>query len=300
MSQSSIAARPSPEVLQGFVCTLLAYVMWGLQPLYMKLMTHIPVFEIIAHRIIWSVPVAGLLLLLTDRSGAMRQALANPRIVGMACMTASLIAANWTIYIWAITENRALDAALGYYINPLMNVLIGVVFLKERLSRPQVLAMALATAAVLLLTVKAGGLPWVSLVLALSFAVYGYCRKTMPVGALQGFMLEVLLLSVPALGYLMWSTGGGVPFGDGSGFDIFLLLLAGPITAAPLIMFSAGARRLRLSTIGIMQYVGPTLIFIVAVFGFREPFSTVQAVAFGLIWVGLIIFGWASIAAARR
>ncbi|MGV6875149.1 EamA family transporter RarD [Pseudochelatococcus sp. B33] len=300
MSNPSISARPAPDALRGLTYALMAYLLWGLLPLYLKEVAHVPVGEVIAHRILWAVPFAGLLLLATDGTKAMRRAVRDPRVLGMAAVTATLISCNWGVYTWAVINDRALDTSLGYYINPLVSVLMGVVLLRERLDRPQVIAIGLATAAVLLLAVQAGGVPWVSLALPVTFAIYGYLRKTLPVAALQGFALEVLILSIPAGAYVAWLTAtGGNHFGTVAA-DSLWLMAAGPVSAAPLVMFAVGARNLPLSTLGIMQYIAPTLVFLIAVFVFGEPFSLTQAVAFGLIWAGLAIFTWSGLAGHKR
>lgn len=300
MSIPSVSDRPSPDALRGFICALLAYSAWGVLPLYMKQVANVPVGEVIAHRILWAVPSAGLLLLATDGMGSLLSALRNPRILLMTGVTATLISCNWGVYTWAIIHDRTLDAALGYYINPLVSVLMGVVLLNEKLNRPQIIAIALAAAAVLLLAAQSGGVPWVSLALPVSFATYGYLRKTLPVAALQGFALEVLILSVPAGAYVAWLAATGSGHFGVAATDTLWLIVGGPITAIPLILFSVGARSLPLSTIGVMQYIAPTIAFLIAVFVFGEPFSPVQAVAFGLIWTGLVIFTWSGVAQSRR
>ena len=189
----------------------------------------------------------------------------------------------------------------GYYINPLVNVVLGGIFSGERLSKPQMLAVALAASAVILLTVSSGGLPWVSLVLAFSFGFYGFFRKTLPIGPTQGFMLEVLLLSIPALGFIFWTVSQGTShFFNGNAHDIGLLLFAGPATAVPLILYAFGAKLLRYTTIGLMQYIAPTIVFLSAIFIFGEPFSHIQFIAFALIWSALAIYTWSMLNEARK
>ncbi len=300
MSHQPASAHSAPDAMRGFAAALLCYIAWGLLPFYMKQLADVPVAEVIAHRVLWALPCAGLLLLFTGGMPALRQAVRAPRVFGMAAVTASLITCNWGVYTWAVINDRTLDTALGYYINPLVSVLLGVALLGERLDRAQKIAIALAASAVALLALRSGGIPWVSLALPVTFAMYGYLRKTMPVGALQGFTLEVLILSVPAAAYVAWLTAtGGNHFGAVAS-DSFWLMMAGPVTAGPLVLFAVGARNLQLSTIGVMQYLAPTLAFLVAVFAFGEPFSPIQAAAFGLIWVGLAIFTWSSLARRRR
>jgi chloramphenicol-sensitive protein RarD len=251
--------------------------------------------------VIWSLPVAGALLLWLGRTDDIKRALRSPRTLMMGALTAALITVNWCVYVWAISVDRTLETALGYYINPLLSVLLGAVLLGEKLKPAQMVAIALAVLAVIILTWETGGLPWVSIVLAVSWAFYELCKKTLPIGPAQGFFLEVLILAIPALAYVVWlqMTGAG-HFGGQNGSDTAWLMGAGLVTAVPLILYANGAKLLRLSTIGIMQYIAPTLIFMVAVFVFREPFSAETAVAFGLIWVGLAIYTWSMVSHARQ
>ena len=245
----------------------------------------------IAHRILWSIPVAGLLLIILRRTDELKAAMRNPRMLGMAAVTATLISVNWGIYVWAIGAGHALDTALGYFINPLFSILMGAVLLKEKLKRTQIAALALVVIAVIILTVEAGRLPVVALALTFSWGFYAFFRKTLPIGPNQGFLLEVLLLSPIALGYLVYlNLQGGGHFLMGNMTDTILLASAGLVTAVPLILYANGAKLLRLSTIGIMQYIAPSMIFITAVFVFHEPFSMAKAVAFPLIWAALVIY----------
>ncbi len=219
----------------------------------------------------------------------------------MAAVTATIISVNWGIYVWAIAVDRAIDTALGYYINPLVSVVMGAVLLGEKLAVPQMVAVGLALVAVVVLTVDAGGLPWVSLALALTFAAYGFLRKTLPIGPSQGFFLEVLILCLPALGYVAWlEFHGDNHFVAASPNDMILLLLCGPVTATPLLLYAFGAKLLRYSTIGIMQYIGPSIVLLIAVFVFGEPFGGVKAVAFWLIWTALALYTWSMFTTPRR
>lgn len=293
-------AAPAPAILpqhqgeggRGFVYALSAYVLWGFMPLYMKQLATIDPVEVVAHRIIWSVPVAGIILVALGRTSDIRAALGSPRTLAMALLTATLISGNWCLYVWAIGRGHTVETALGYYINPLVNVLLGALLLGERLNRAQAFAVSLAVLAVIILTVNAGGLPWISLTLAFSFGFYGFLRKTLPVGPSQGFFLEVAILSVPALGYALWIAAAGKAHFASASVDTLLLIGCGPVTAIPLIMFAFGAKLLRYTTMGLLQYVAPTLIFLIAVFVFGEPFSKWQAVAFALIWTALAIYTW--------
>jgi chloramphenicol-sensitive protein RarD len=292
--------QKSEDSLRGFAFALTAYLMWGFLPLFMKAVAHISPAEVIAHRVIWSVPIAGLVLWLTGRTADLRAAIRNPRMLGMAAVTAAIISINWGIYVWAIGSGRALDAALGYYINPLFSVFLGAVLLGERLSRWQMVAIGLAMLAVAVLTIEAGRLPLLALSMTVSWAAYAYFKKSLPIGPNQGFMLEVLILLVPALGYVGWLgwTGDG-HFGQGVPVDTWLLLACGAITAGPLMIYANGAKLLRLSTIGMMQYIAPTMIFLTAVFVFDEPFGRGQMIAFPIIWAALAIYTWEMVRIAR-
>ncbi|WFU09999.1 EamA family transporter RarD [Rhizobium sp. CB3090] len=294
---SEIKNEDSPR---GFGFVLTAYLLWGVLPLYMKAMAHIPAMEVIAHRIFWSVPVAGAVLLALGRMGDVKAALSNPRTVAMASVTATLITINWGTYVWAIGAGHSLDAALGYFINPLFSIALGSLLLKERLAPAQIVAIGLAGAAVVILTVEAGTLPWVALSLTFSWGFYAFFRKTLPVGPNQGFFLEVLLLCIPATLYILYLEARGEGHFYQTGLsDTALLLGCGFVTALPLMIFANGAKLLRLSTIGIMQYIVPTMVFLIAVFLFREPFGTTQMIAFSLIWAGLALYSWSMLRQSR-
>jgi chloramphenicol-sensitive protein RarD len=285
------AAAPNEDSRSGFLYALAAYLLWGFLPLYMKALAHIPPVEVIAHRVVWSVPIALAVLWWLGRTADLRAALQSPRMLGMGAMTAALISVNWGIYVWAIGSGHTLDAALGYYINPLFSIFLGAVLLRERIGRWQGVAIALAVVAVAILTWEAGRLPVVALGLTLTWGVYAFLKKWLPIGPNQGFALEVLILLPPALAYLAWLGGtGNGHFLQGIAWDNALLIGCGLVTAGPLMIYANGAKRLRLSTIAIMQYIAPTLIFLTAVFLFDEPFSRVKLLAFGLIWAALVIY----------
>ncbi|TPK30072.1 EamA family transporter RarD [Mesorhizobium sp. B2-5-3] len=301
MAAEAITQDAVSKARRGFLLALGAYFLWGLLPFYMKAVAHLPLAEVIAHRIVWSVPIAAAVLVWAGRTADFKAAIRSPRTIAMAALTAALISVNWGVYVWAIAVDRTVETALGYYINPLVSVVVGALLLGERLDRLQIAAVVLAAIAVAVLTIEAGKLPWVSLALAFSFAAYGFFRKTLPIGPSQGFLLEVLLLSVPALGYIAWLIATGQDhFVSGNGVDTALLAGCGPVTAVPLLLFAFGARLLRLSTIGIMQYIAPTIVFLIAVLIFKEPFDTTQAVAFALIWAALAMYSWSMLATARR
>ena len=277
---------------RGFAFAVSAYLLWGFLPLYMKALAHVPPVEVVAHRVIWSVPVAGAVLLVLGRTADLRSALRNPAMLRMGAVTAALISVNWAIYVWAIGSGHALDAALGYYINPLFSVAVGAILLRERMTAGQVVAIALACAAVGVLTWEAGRLPLVAIGLTLSWGAYAYFKKMLPVGPNQGFMLEVLILLPFALAYVGWLAATGRGHFGGTASDTALLAGTGIVTAVPLMVYANGAKLLRLSTIGILQYIAPTLIFLTAVFLFDEPFSAVKLAAFGLIWTALAVYSF--------
>ncbi len=302
MSETPALPHPASQggdTLPGFLYALTAYLLWGFLPLYMKALAHIPPVEVIAHRVVWSLPIALAVLAWLGRTGDLKAALKSPRMLGMGALTAALISVNWGIYVWAIGSGHALDAALGYYINPLFSIFLGAVLLRERMGRQQAVAIALAVVAVGVLTWEAGRLPVVALGLTLTWGFYAYLKRRLPIGPNQGFTLEVLILLIPAVAYIGWLQAQGTGhFLEGVAWDNALLLGCGIVTAVPLMIYANGAKRLTLSTIAIMQYIAPTLIFLTAVFVFGEPFSQVKLMAFGLIWAALVIYS-APILAAR-
>ncbi len=291
---SGPATAPEGDSLAGFLYGLAAYLIWGFLPLYMKQLAHVPPAEVLAHRIVWSVPVALLVLIWLGRTADLKAALKNPRLLSLAIMPAILVTMNWGLYVWAIGANRALDAALGYYINPLFSILLGAVLLGERLTRVQLLAILSAVIGVGILTWETGSLPLVSLGLMVTWGFYAYFKRALPLGPNQGFTLEVLLLLPFALAYITWTVFSGTShFMTGATRDTLLLLGCGIVTAVPLMIYANGAKRLRLTTIAIMQYIAPTMIFLTAVFIFHEPFSKTKLVAFGFIWAALVIYSGA-------
>ena len=300
-TDASVPLAKNEDSPRGFAFALTAYLLWGFLPFYMKAVAHIPPAEVIAHRIVWSLPLAGIVLILLGRTADIRAALRSPRMLAMGALTASLITVNWGTYVWAIGAGHSLDAALGYFINPLFSIFLGAVLLKEKLQPLQIAAIALAALAVAILAFDSGGIPWVALTLAVSWGFYALLRKTLPLGPNQGFFLEVLILSGPALLYIVY-----LEFGSGQGHlyrtglaDTTLLLGCGVITAVPLMIYANGAKLLKLSTIGIMQYIAPTMIFLIAVFAFQEPLGTARMIAFPLIWAGLFLYSWSMLKGSR-
>lgn len=299
---SDTAAPPKNEdSLAGFLYALAAYLLWGFLPLYMKALAHVSPAEVIAHRILWSLPIAVAVILFLGRTADLKTALRTPRMMAMGATTAALISINWGIYVWAIGSGHALDAALGYYINPLFSVFLGRVLLGERLRPLQWVAIALATVAVAILTIEAGQLPIVALGLTLTWGLYAYLKKSLPIGPNQGFTLEVALLTPFALAYVAYLTVTGTGhFAVGDMRDTLLLFGCGVVTAVPLMIYANGAKGLRLSTIAMMQYIAPTMIFLTAVFIFDEPFGQARMIAFPMIWAALVLFTGSMLIGRKR
>ncbi|MCV2887607.1 EamA family transporter RarD [Ruegeria aquimaris] len=285
---------------RGLALAITAYLLWGFLPLYMKALSHISPVEVVAHRIVWSVPVAGILLIALGRTRDLRAALRNPRMLGMACVTAALISVNWAIYVWAITTGHALDAALGYYINPLFSIALAALILGERLTRIQGLAIILAAAGVAVLVFEAGKLPWAALSLTVSWGFYALFKRSLPIGPNQGFLLEVLILTPFALAFLLWQSAQGLGSFGVTTQDTVLLAGAGVVTAVPLLVYANGAKLVRLSTMGILQYIAPTMIFITAITLFGEEIDRGRMIAFPMIWAALVIYSVPMLRQMRR
>jgi chloramphenicol-sensitive protein RarD len=268
-----------------------AYLVWGVLPLYFKLLAGVSPTEIVAHRIVWSLVFLAALATLWRRWPAIRAAATTSRVMLTLAVTALLIAINWLIYIWAVINGHVLEGSLGYYLNPLVNVLLGVVILKERLTRGQLLAVLLAGLGVSVLAVQAAAGLWISLALALSFGLYGFIRKIAPVDALEGLAIETAVLAPVSLGYVLWLQQQGIGgFGAFDAATNALLIVGGAVTAIPLLMFNAAAKRLPYSTLGFLQYIAPSLQFLLAVLAFGEPFTRAHAICFAAIWAALVLF----------
>lgn len=275
---------------RGLAFGLGAYLIWGLIPIYFKLLTGVPSVEVVAHRILWSVVLLIAILAATRRLPTLTAALTNPRVVGALLLSALLIGGNWLIFIWAVANDKLLAASLGYFLNPLVNVVLGVTVLRERLSRAQVAAVALAAVGVAVAAAGAIGDLGISIVLALSFAGYGLIRKVTPVGAVEGLAVETLLLAPLCAGWIAWSAAAGtLGFGGDPVVDA-LLIGAAVVTSVPLMMFAAAARRLPYATLGVLQYLSPSIALGLAVVVYDEPLVPAMAVAFGFIWAGLAVF----------
>jgi chloramphenicol-sensitive protein RarD len=286
---------------RGLLAAAAAYILWGLLPIYWKLLDHIPALEILGHRVFWSFVVTVLLLTLRRNWHWVQVAWNQPSILRPFLFTALLLSLNWFTYIWATTNDHIVEASLGYFITPLVNVLLGFFVLRERLRPVQWMAIALAVAGVSFLTLNVGGLLWVSLTLALSFGIYGLLRKTARLGSLEGLSLEMAILMVPATGYLLTlERAGNGAFGHAGWTTTALLVGAGVVTAVPLLFFAYGAQRVSLTTLGILQYTAPTLQFLLGVLVYGESFTTTRLAGFSIIWLALLIYSIESYLALRQ
>ena len=296
-----IEAAPRPSYRSGLAAAVGAFLIWGLFPLYLKPLSDVPALQILAHRIAWCCLLVFAWLAWRGELGAVRRALADRGTRLRLVASASLISVNWLVYVWAVTNGQVVEASLGYFINPLLNVVLGVLVLKERLNRAQWIAVTLAALGVAYLTAFAGRPPWIALVLAASFATYGLIRKTAAVESVPGLAAETLLLAPLAVGWLLWceATGSGALGHSSVGINA-LLLGSGLATALPLALFAYGARLIRYSTLGLLQYVGPTLQFLIGVLVFGEPFPRARAVGFVLIWLGLAFYAADSLWRSRK
>ncbi len=274
----------------GSLYALGAFGLWGFTPLFYKALGDVPPWEILANRVVWCGVLVSIFLLLRGRIRESLAALRQPRLLALMLLTAVVVGTNWFFFIWAVLNDRVLETSLGYYINPLLNVLLGALFLRERLSRIQAIAVALAVSGVAILISQAGTVPWAGLAVAGSFALYGLLRKLIQVKPVIGMQLEALLLTPVALTYLILA-GNSRPLAFGSSvFLTVMLVAAGAITAVPLVFFSEAARRLKLTTVGFFQYLAPTMQFLLAVLLFGERFTTPYAIAFGFIWSALATY----------
>lgn len=285
----------------GAVYAALAFVMWGLYPLYFRLVASVPALEVVLHRAVWSLLFIALVLAYLRRWSWLAALRQTPQQLWVYAASALLISSNWLLYVWAVSSGHVLDASLGYFINPLCNVALGVLVLRERLRLVQWLAVALAAAGVVWLTFTAGRLPWVALTLAALFSLYGLVRKTARLGALEGLSVETGLMAAFALPLLAWWTlqhDGALLRGDTT--LVAWLVASGPLTVVPLVMFAAAARRLPLATLGLLQYISPSLQFVLGVWVFHEAFDSARQLGFALIWAGLAVYSVDALALTRR
>ncbi len=276
---------------KGMLYAIAAYGLWGLFPLYWKTLQHVPALEILSHRMAWSLLFVLVLLVVRRQWGWLKTAVSQPKTLLLFTASAILLSLNWFVYIWGVNAGHIVETSLGYFINPLVSVLMGVFFLGEMLRRGQWAAIGLAAVGVVYLTVRYGALPWIALTLATSFALYGLIRKTAPLGSLEGLSLETALMFFPALGYLLYlEAAGTAAFGHVDTLTTVLLGFAGVATAVPLLLFAAGARLIKLATIGILQYIAPTLQFLLGILVYHEPFTLDRLIGFSLIWLALLLY----------
>lgn len=289
------------EVKKGVLAMVVACIVWGLSPLYYKLLVSVPPIELLSHRTIWSLVLFALVLFIQGRLRGALGVLGNRNIMATLFIAALMIAFNWFVFIYSIQINRATESSLGYFIFPLVSVIFGVVLFREKLGRAQMLAVMLAAVAVLILTYGLGQAPWIALSVSVSFGIYGVIKKSLSIPAIVTVTLEVLLLSPIALMilYLHHASDSGGQFGQSVSVSL-LLILSGPMTATPLILFSYATRRVALATVGILQYINPSLQFLCATLLFLEPLSLWHAIAFPLIWAALALYSWASFQTAKR
>ena len=278
------------EHRKGLMAALAAYIAWGLMPIYFKQIAAVNAWEIIAHRVVWAIPVLLLFLLFRDGRQLWQRMRLTPRQAGWLAVSGCVIAANWLIFVWAVTNDNVLATSLGYFINPLMNVLFGYLFFADRLTPWQKWAVGIAAVGTAYLAIYLGQPPWISLMLALSFALYGLVRKRLDVGPMKGLLWENVLLAGPAIAFLWWRMDSGqLDFGSGPRNQDLFLVLAGLTTILPLIWFNMGVQRLSLTLIGFIQYLAPCMTFTLAVFFWGEPFTQGHAVAFACIWTALLL-----------
>lgn len=290
-----------PSHNKGVLFALGAFLIWGVCPLYFKLLTHVSPGEILSHRIIWSCVLLLILLLASRRLYRVQAVLRQPRQLLNLTLSALLVAGNWLLFIWSVNNNHLLEASLGYYINPLLNILLGMLFLGERLRRIQSLAVALAGVGVIIQVVLLGHLPWIALTLAASFSIYGLIRKQIAVDAQTGLFVETMLLLPLALIYLLTLANSSTSDLTLNASSLNLLLMAaGVVTTVPLLLFTAGARLIPLSTLGFIQYLGPSIMFLLALFYYDEPVQPAKLLTFGFIWSALLLFSWESWSHSRR
>lgn len=284
---------------EGFAFGVAAYALWGVLPIYFKALRHVPAVDIVAHRVLWSVPFLAVIIALTRGWDKVRAALRQPKTLGVLAITALLIGGNWLLYVYAVTSGRILAASFGYYLNPLANVLLGRFVLHEKLNRLQWTAVAIAGAGISVLALGALSQLWISLTLCATFALYGLLRKVVAADAVTGLGVETGLLFPVAVCWLAWRASAGAPILGNTTTDTALLLAAGVASTTPLILFTAAARKLAYSTLGMLQFIAPTLQFLIAVALYGEPFTTAHAIAFPAIWLALVLYVTAMLRAPR-
>ncbi len=294
------ADQPTPKSSgQGFAFGVAAYALWGVLPIYFKAFRDVPAVDIVAHRVLWSVPFLAVIIAVSRGWQKVRAVLGQPKTLGVLAVTALLIGGNWLLYVYAVTSGHILASSFGYYLNPLANVLLGRFVLHERLNRMQWTAVAIAGAGISVLAVGALSQLWISLTLCATFAMYGLLRKIVAADAVTGLGVETGLLFPFAIGWLAWRASAAVAIMGTNTTDTVLLLAAGVASTTPLILFTAAARKLAYSTLGMLQFIAPTLQFLIAVALYGEPFTTAHAIAFPAIWIALLLYVTAMLRAPR-
>ena len=292
MSEKSLKA--------GVLFALAAYLMWGIAPMYFKLLTSVPALEILMHRIVWSVLVLCVLLFVRKKFRQVSIAIREPKILKTLLISGLLLAVNWLLFIWAVNNNHLLDASLGYFINPLFNVLLARLFLQESLTRLQLLAVFVALTGVAILVLSYGRIPWIALTLAITFSIYGLLRKKVAVDSMPGLLIESsMMLPFALLYWLIADTSSGNMLINAVDLNV-ILMLAGVVTTAPLLCFTAAARRIRYTTLGFFQYIGPSIMFLLAVMHYQEPLDNARVITFVFVWSALLIYVYDSLRAYRK
>jgi chloramphenicol-sensitive protein RarD len=286
---------------QGLAAGAAAFAIWGFFPIYLYFLRHVSALQVTAHRVVWSLVFVLVWMSARQELSKISAALLRPGVPIRLLASAVLISVNWLAFVWAISNDKVVEVSLGYYINPLLNVLLGIVVLSERLNRLQWVAVGLATAGVVYLTIETGQIPWIALTVATSFSVYGLIRKTASVDALPGLAIETIMLTPLALGYLIWCEANGIgALGHTAAGTATLLFFSGLVTALPLFLFAYGARQVPYSTMGVLQYIAPSLQLVCAVFFFGEPFERGRLIGFLFIWAALFVYAWDGLFRTRR
>lgn len=284
-------APSHPDAARGAIAAAAGFLCWGIVPIYWKALAAVPALELIAHRIVWSLFFLVLVQAWRGRLRAVREGFASPRAIGLNLLSSALLAANWTVYVWGVNTGHVIECSLGYFLTPLGNVALGFVFLHERLRPMQWTAIALAVLGVLLLLVRLGHFPWIALTLAATWSFYGILKKKSALGPMNGLTVEtILLFPLAAAALAWWHFDGTGALGRVGATDHVLILSAGVITAIPLLLFAQGAQRVRLSTLGLLQYIAPSVQFLLGVFLYGEPFDSARFQAFAMIWAGLVVY----------
>lgn len=277
--------------LKGVLLAAGSYIMWGLLPLYWKAIHGIPALELLAHRIAWSLIFLGVISYFSSGFGWFKQVMKSPKLLMLYTLAGALLGVNWFLYIWAVVSDHMIDASLGYFITPLFSISMGILFLKEKIRKIQLIAIILAALGVIYLTIVYGTFPWVGIGLAVTFSVYGLIKKTGVLGSIESLSFETVVLFIPAVAFLIWQEVLGVgSFGHTSLSQNLLLILSGAATSTPLLLFGAGSRLIPLSSLGFLQYIAPTLQFLIGVVIYKEAFETTRAIGFSFIWVALALY----------